>query len=108
MIRVTVYQRADKSFRGMRVAGHAGDAPYGQDIVCAGVSALMTNLVNSIEKLTQEHIQAEQDEARGLMQFRFLKIPGRDAELLMRSCILGMMAIEREHGKFIRLTFKEV
>ena len=108
MIRVTVYQRADKSYVGLRAAGHAGYAPWGQDIVCAGVSALVTNLINSIERFTGEPIKTESDESRGLMQFRFLGIPNESASLLMESCILGLGAIEREHRDFIRLTFKEV
>ncbi len=108
MIRVTVYRRADKSYRGLRVVGHAGYAPYGQDIVCAGVSALVTNLINSIERFTGEPIQIESDEKRGLIQFRFLGIPKEAASLLVESCILGLGAIEREHRDYIRLTFKEV
>ncbi|HIT90136.1 MAG TPA: ribosomal-processing cysteine protease Prp [Candidatus Merdenecus merdavium] len=36
------------------VTGHAGYAPSGQDIVCAGVSTLTQALIASIENLTED------------------------------------------------------
>lgn len=35
-------------------AGHAGYAPEGTDIVCAGISALCMALINSLEQLQDE------------------------------------------------------
>ena len=34
----------------IRVCGHAGAAPYGQDIVCSGVSALVLALAEMLER----------------------------------------------------------
>lgn len=42
---------------GITVIGHAGYAPIGQDIVCAGVSTLTQNLIKSIEDLTADKIE---------------------------------------------------
>jgi uncharacterized protein YsxB (DUF464 family) len=39
------------------VTGHAGYAPSGQDIVCAGVSTLIQTLIQSVEELTTDKIQ---------------------------------------------------
>lgn len=44
---------------GITVIGHAGYAPAGQDIVCAGVSTLTQNLIKSIEDLTADKIEYE-------------------------------------------------
>ena len=38
----------------IRVCGHAGAAPYGQDIVCSGVSALVLALVEMLERCKDE------------------------------------------------------
>jgi uncharacterized protein YsxB (DUF464 family) len=35
---------------GVEVSGHAGAAPKGQDIVCAGVSALVMSLYRSLDE----------------------------------------------------------
>jgi uncharacterized protein YsxB (DUF464 family) len=42
---------------GLTITGHAGFAPHGQDIVCAGVSALAQTLIVSLESLTQDPIE---------------------------------------------------
>lgn len=42
---------------GITISGHAGYAPAGQDIVCAGVSALTQTLIKSIEDLTSDKIK---------------------------------------------------
>lgn len=53
MIEVTV--RSDR----ITVTGHAGYAPTGQDIVCAGISTLTQSLIKSIEDLTADRIEYE-------------------------------------------------
>ncbi len=109
MIQVTVYRRAaDQTLKGLRVVGHAGYDEYGKDIVCAAVSALVTNLVNSLEAYTQDEIILHSDEALGLIEFKFKHTAGHDAVLLTDACILGLEAIEKENTEYIRLIFKEV
>lgn len=44
MITITI------SKNSLEASGHAGYAPYGQDIVCAGVSALFNAFILSAEK----------------------------------------------------------
>lgn len=39
---------------GITIDGHAGYAEAGKDIVCAGVTALTENLIDSIESLTKD------------------------------------------------------
>jgi uncharacterized protein YsxB (DUF464 family) len=41
----------------IQVSGHAGHAPPGQDIVCAGVSALVQTLLASIDSLAGDKIK---------------------------------------------------
>ena len=41
----------------IEVSGHAGHAPPGQDIVCAGVSALVQTLLASIDSLAGDKIK---------------------------------------------------
>ena len=109
MIKVTVYRRsADQTLKGLRIHGHAGYAEYGSDIICAGVSALATNLVNSIEAFTKDEIVTHVDEEIGLLEFKFRHIPSHDAILLTDACILGIETIQKENAEYIRLIFKEV
>ena len=38
----------------LKIRGHAGYAPRGLDIVCAGITALTQTLIHSIEALTHD------------------------------------------------------
>ena len=40
MIKISVMRQDDDKVIGLLVEGHAGAGAYGQDIVCAGISAL--------------------------------------------------------------------
>ena len=49
MTKVTFYQNSENQCVGFTSEDHAGYAQEGKDIVCAGISALVINTVNSIE-----------------------------------------------------------
>ena len=42
---------------GISISGHAAYAPQGQDIICAGVSALTQTPIGSVESLTEDKIK---------------------------------------------------
>ena len=79
---------------GFKSKGHAGFADSGYDIICAGVSALVINTINSIDQFTKEAHATNQDQETGLISFRFEKPAGHDAELLMKSMVLGVQEIQ--------------
>jgi hypothetical protein len=109
MIQITVYQNKSKEFKGFRCLGHAGFAEYGEDIVCAAVSVLVINTINSIDQFTEDTFSLEQDEESGLIELRFSDLPAHDAVLLMNSMILGLKEIQQSYGKqYIAFRFKEV
>lgn len=83
------------------VTGHAGYAPIGHDIVCAGVSALVTAFVASVEELTTDEIQA--DITAGNAVIRYENLSAR-AQLLMDSFFLGVGMIADEYGEFVQVT----
>ena len=110
MIRVTVYKTRRHEYSGFDVTGHAGYAEHGQDIVCAAVSALVINAVNSIERFTDDETSCVTDEETGTIEFRFAERPSHDAGLLLDSMILGLEEIEDSDDSepFIDIIFKEV
>ena len=65
MIKVTIYQSSEGEISGFAIQGHAGYAESGSDIVCAAVSVLAQNTVNSIEQFTQDGFSADVDEEEG-------------------------------------------
>ena len=109
MIQVTVLKNHNGQYTGFSCCGHAGFADMGNDIVCAGVSALVINTVNAISAYTNEKISVESDEDTGMINLRFLHLAGHDAQLLMKSLVLGLQGIQQAYGaEYIDLNFKEV
>lgn len=109
MTKITVFRNRDNEFLGFECLGHAGYADEGEDIVCAGISALVINTVNSLGLYTAEKFSAESDEETGRIYLRFATPAGHDAELLMKSLVLGLQGIQNTYGNdYIILDFREV
>ena len=51
MIKGTFYRTESGTIHQFRITGHAGAGEYGEDIVCAAVSALSINAINSVSHL---------------------------------------------------------
>jgi uncharacterized protein YsxB (DUF464 family) len=97
MIRFRV-SKTDDRYSGFICEGHAGWSEEGQDIVCAAVSALTVNTVNSIDALTEDAYEVEQAEDGGYLKLTFTETPSWQGTLLMDSLVLGMKSIEEEYG----------
>ena len=54
MTKITIFRNRDNEFLGFECLGHAGYAEEGEDIVCAGISALVINTVNSLGLYTKD------------------------------------------------------
>jgi len=109
MIRITIYKNHAGQFKGFCCTGHAGYADAGEDIVCAGVSALVINTINAIDAFSGEEFDSETDRRSGLIDIRFRQPAGHDAELLLRAMVLGLEDIQKNYGTdYSLLEFKEV
>ncbi len=113
MIRITVFKKNKKQICGFQVEGHAEYDPYGQDIVCSAVTALVFNAINSIEALTTEPIEYEYNPEGGRIICRFLNAYqfdiGQEAKLLIESMLLGLSHIQNDYGeKYINIIDEEV
>ena len=71
MIEVTVYKTMRHEYAGFDMSGHAGYDDIGKDIVCAAVSVLVINTLNSIERFTDDKTSCVSDENSGTVEFRF-------------------------------------
>ncbi len=110
MITVTVFRtRRTGCYQGFSCEGHAEYAEEGQDIVCAAVSALTLNTINSIEAFTDDVFSVEQAEDGGYLKITLEGEPSDKTALLMDSMVLGLNSIQENYGNaYSRLTFKEV
>lgn len=106
MINITVTTHS-KQYRGLSISGHADFAESGNDIICAAVSALSVNTVNSIEIFTEDKFEV--NVAEGLLELNFTDDVSLESKLLMDSLILGIKNIINDNNEqYIHLEFKEV
>jgi hypothetical protein len=110
MTEITFYKTKTGEFRSFTCKGHAGYADYGRDIVCASVSVLVINTVNSLEELCGERMEVVSDEDKGMIRCSFLnQVLQENSRVLMDSLVLGLTQIEKQYGKkYCKLTFEEV
>ena len=85
---------------GITVDGHAGYAEAGKDIVCAGVTALVENLIDSIEGLTVDTIQYEVSPGRADIHYKDLS---EDGKLLVDSFFLGICGIAQDFPEHVKI-----
>ena len=103
---VTIH-RSNDSYAGFKVVGHAGYAEEGYDIICAAVSVLVVNAVNSIETFTDDKFAARED--HGIVELILEGSVSDKTTLLLDSMILGLRDIQTQYGnEFIRLKIEEV
>ncbi|MDD3279608.1 MAG: ribosomal-processing cysteine protease Prp [Lachnospiraceae bacterium] len=110
MTRVTFYQNSDQEYMGFLTENHAGYADAGEDIVCAAISALVTNTVNSMEAFTEDDFAVDVDEEHASIKLMMQEHPSKEAELLLKSLSLGLQGIEEDkiYSEFIDIIFEEV
>ena len=109
MTKITIFRNRENEFLGFDCLGHAGYADEGEDIVCAGISVLVINTINSLGIYTGEKFSTDSDEETGMISLRFEKPAGHDADLLMKSLVLGLQGIQNTYGNnYIILNFREV
>ena len=99
-----VVKKKNENINGFHIEGHSGYADRGVDIVCAAISALAVNCVNSIEEFTSDEFSVGSDEERGMLDFELTATISEQSELFLKSLFLGVKEIEKTYGdQYVRL-----
>jgi uncharacterized protein YsxB (DUF464 family) len=85
---------------GLTISGHAGYAPPGRDIVCAGVSALVQSFLQSVAELTGDALRYEL--SPGFVQIRYGKL-SEPSRVLLASLLIGMRMLSEAYPQYIRI-----
>lgn len=108
MIKISFKYDSNGSPVGIRCEGHAEFARRGKDIVCAAVSALVINTINSIEEFTDDDFSGESNEEKAIIMFELSDSCSDESKLLMKSLELGIRNIYADNSRFISLIDWEV
>lgn len=91
---------------GYLLQGHADSGEYGYDIVCAAVSVLAINTVNSLEQLALVQPQVvSDDENGGYLKVTLSQADAKKpaAQLLLNSFELGIRSIIDNYQEYITI-----
>ena len=106
MIKAIFSRNSDDLLDSVEISGHAGSGDYGFDVVCAAVSTLSINFINSLEVLTQAKTDLSLNESDGgYMAIRLLNTQQNDEEkiqLLFESFLLGMTNLSENSSEFVQ------
>ncbi|HWR41572.1 ribosomal-processing cysteine protease Prp [Sporomusa sp.] len=101
MITVTLIRDNNQAITGFMVNGHAQAAPHGQDIVCAGVSALTQSSIMGIERHLQREINLVQD--RNGLKIELADRPDSLTAAVFETMLLGLTEIAKLYPKSVRI-----
>lgn len=102
MIEADIYKERDGRISAFHVHGHSGTAPRGQDIVCAGVSALaqtaLLGLGRHLHRATWYKIDPSGD-----LRMKLREAPDDLTEAILETMRLGLAEIEKASPDALRI-----
>jgi uncharacterized protein YsxB (DUF464 family) len=89
------------SSSSITIKGHAGYAPHGQDIVCAGISTLVQTLIQSVEDLCTDTISYHLQP--GSVEIKHGNLSA-NAQLLVDSFFIGVYMIANSYPNHVEVS----
>ncbi|MBD5806685.1 ribosomal-processing cysteine protease Prp [Lactobacillus sp. 0.1XD8-4] len=103
MIRAHFSLDSNHRITSFKLTGHADSGPYGQDIVCAAVSALSISTINGLERVVHTRPHVERDNANG----GFLEVTNldldRESQILLSTLLNGLIDIQESYPQNIEV-----
>lgn len=107
MIHITIDRAIDGRIQAFTLLGHADYAESGQDIVCAGVSAVAFGTVNAVHALLELELSCVTEDKDGLFKATVPKLTDSAAEerlqLLLESMVVMLESIEQSYGSYVTI-----
>lgn len=102
MIQIKILRSYSNSVTGFCINGHADMAPYGQDIVCAAVSALAQTALLGLTMYLNRDVSYDMEEGRLSVQLHAK--PDAQTDAVLETMILGLLEIEKLHSDYITIS----
>jgi uncharacterized protein YsxB (DUF464 family) len=110
MIHVEIERTSSGAIASFTMSGHARFAKRGQDIVCAGASAVSFGALNALMALTNVKPHITQGENGGYLRCELPPIEdartAENVQLLLEAMLVSLQTIEKEYGTYIRIVEK--
>ena len=99
-----------QKYTGFTCMGHADYARPGKpDILCASISILVINTVNSLEELAGEALRISTNEETGFIRCEMESDLQEKSVFLMDAMVFGLQQLANTYGeKYLTVKFEEV
>lgn len=102
MIEVIVKKNND-SFQSITISGHANSAKHGEDLVCAGVSAVSVGILNSLVNFGFIDQNMGNIEMRdGYISIDVMDL-SKDIEVILETLMISLKTIAQTNQDFIKI-----
>lgn len=110
MTTISIRKTRKGEYQSFECKGHAGYARGKQpDILCAAISVLVTNTINSLEELAGERLHHETDEGTGYIRCEFPDVLQERSAFLLDSMVFGLKTLSQTYGqKYLQVKIEEV
>ena len=98
MIKVLIAYE-EKVFKSLEIKGHSNSAPYGEDLICAAVSAVITGGANALDNKKGFEIKLKEGDAL----IRAKETVSSHDEVVLETIIVGLKTIAEGNEKFIQI-----
>lgn len=108
MIKGTFFRTESGTIHQFCITGHAGAGKYGEDIVCAAVSALTLNTINSVSSLADIEMKVEMDQENGgfleaTISEGLTQEQKNVTQILLESLLLGLESVQEQYQQYIQI-----
>ncbi|MFO8070153.1 MAG: ribosomal-processing cysteine protease Prp [Alkalibacterium sp.] len=102
------FRREGSKIMSVEMSGHAEAGPYGNDIVCAAVSALSIGTVNSLSEIAEIPVDViSANDSGGYLKFTLptdlTQKQMETGQILMKSLYLSLKSTEEEYNEYLRI-----
>ena len=110
MTTAVISRTSSGQYKGFVCMGHAGYAKNSEpDILCAAISVLITNTINSLEELAGEKFTYVTNEETGFIKCDFTDTLQEKSIFLLDSMVYGLKTLSRSYGKkYLQVKIEEV
>lgn len=107
MLKVTVLYKG-QDIVGFKVKGHANYAPLGEDICCAGVSAItQTALIGLMEHLYEKPVYSIEKGDMAVNLADNLSVADNEkAQIILTTMLKGLESMEKSYAEFININLR--
>lgn len=111
MIQIDVYYSSSDKIARLEISGHADYADFGEDIVCAGVSALAETAILSVKSLG---IKARIIKKDGYLLLEIPNVKNKtnkvlnDVNTILKAIVLGLEDLSLSYPRHVVLNKREV